>query len=334
MKFVLDAMGGDGAPKSAVLGALDALPVTPNDLHLILIGDEKIITSEFNGSIPDRISIHHTTQAVEMHDSGSKVIKNKPDSPIVQGIRLVKDGMANGFISAGHTGAVMTAATLLLGRIPNVKRPALAAYIPSESGGKVICDVGANPDAKPEHLLQFAIMASHYLEFVEKQKNPKIGLVNIGEEPSKGSELYKKANQLLQNELPNFFGNVEGRHLLDSEANVLICDGFVGNTILKFGEGWMNVFYNSIKSGIGSSLRYKIGGLLIKPIFNNIKKKYDYEEHGGTPLLGVNGIAIVCHGSSGPKSFLNSILLAKKSIDNKLIEYTKTELAEHLEAYK
>ena len=334
MKFVLDAMGGERAPKAAVQGAIDALPVTPNDLHLILIGDEKIITNEFNSSIPDRISIRHTTQAVEMHDSGSKVIKNKPDSPIVQGIRLVKDGLADGFISAGHTGAVMTAATLLLGRIPNVKRPALAAYIPSEFGGKVICDVGANPDAKPEHLLQFAIMASHYLEFVEKQKNPKIGLVNIGEEPSKGSELYKKANQLLQNELPNFYGNVEGRHLLDSEANVLICDGFVGNTILKFGEGWMNVFYNSIKSGIASSLRYKLGGLLIKPIFNNIKKKYDYEEHGGTPLLGVNGIAIVCHGSSGPKSFLNSILLAKKSIDNKLIEYTKTELAEHLEAYK
>ena len=334
MKFVLDAMGGDGAPKAAVQGALDSLAVTPNNVHLILIGDKNAITNEFKEQIPNRISIHHTTQTVEMHDSGSKIIKNKPDSSIVQGIRLVKNGIADGFISAGHTGAVMTAATLLLGRIPNVKRPALAAYIPSESGGKVICDVGANPDAKPEHLLQFAIMASHYLKFVEKQKNPKIGLVNIGEEPSKGSELYKKANKLLQNELPNFYGNVEGRHLLDSEANVLICDGFVGNTILKFGEGWMNVFYNSIKSGIGSSLRYKIGGLLIKPIFNNIKKKYDYEEHGGTPLLGVNGIAIVCHGSSGPKSFLNSILLAKKCIDNKLIEYTKTELAAHLEAYK
>jgi glycerol-3-phosphate acyltransferase PlsX len=334
MKFVLDAMGGDGAPKAALKGALEALTVTPKDLHLILIGDKTAITNELKGSIPNRISIHHTTQIVEMHDNGSKVIKTKPDSPIVQGVRLVKNGMADGFISAGHTGAVMTAATLLLGRIPNVKRPALAAYIPSESGGKVICDVGANPDAKPEHLLQFAIMASHYLEFVEKQKNPKIGLVNIGEEPSKGSELYKKANQLLQNELPNFYGNVEGRHLLDGEANVLICDGFVGNTILKFGEGWMNVFYNSIKSGIESSLRYKLGGLLIKPIFNKIKKKYDYEEHGGTPLLGVNGIAIVCHGSSGPKSFLNSILLAKKSVDNKLIEYTKTELAAHLEAYK
>ena len=334
MKFVLDAMGGDGAPKAAVQGALKALTVTPNNVHLILIGNKNAITKEFSDSIPDRISIHHTTQTVEMHDSGSKVIKTKPDSPIVQGIRLVKDDIADGFISAGHTGAVMTAATLLLGRIPNVKRPALAAYIPSETGGKVICDVGANPDAKPEHLLQFAIMASHYLEFVEKQKNPKIGLVNIGEEPTKGSELYKKAYQLLKKELPNFYGNVEGRHLLDSEANVLICDGFVGNTILKFGEGWMNVFNNSIKSGIGSSLRYKLGGLLIKPIFNSIKKKYDYEEHGGTPLLGVNGISIVCHGSSGPKSFLNSILLAKKSIDNKLIEYTKTELAAHLEAYK
>jgi len=334
MKFVLDALGGDNAPHAAIQGAISALSVTPNDVRIILIGDKNKILNSFKGKVPERISIHHTTQTVDMHDSGAKVIKTKPDSAIVQGIRIVKDGKADGFISAGHTGAVITAATLLLGRVPNVKRPALTAYIPSENGGKVICDVGANPDAKPEHLLQFAIMASIYLEFVEKQKNPIIGLVNIGEESTKGSELYKNAYQLLKKELPNFYGNIEGRHLLDSDANVLICDGFVGNTILKFGEGWMNVFYNSIKSGIESSLRYKIGGLLIKPIFNNIKKKYDYEEHGGTPLLGVNGIAIVCHGSSGSKSFLNSILLAKKSIDNKLIEYTKTELAAHLEAYK
>ncbi|MEE8341819.1 MAG: phosphate acyltransferase PlsX [Candidatus Neomarinimicrobiota bacterium] len=334
MNFVLDAMGGDNAPNAVVQGALKAIAVLPNDVDLTLIGDKDSITQEFNGSIPGRITIQHTTQTVDMHDSGVTVIKKKPDSPIVQGIRLVKDGKADGFISAGHTGAVITAATLLLGRIPNVKRPALAAYIQSEAGGKVLCDVGANPDAKPEHLLQFAIMASYYLEFVEKQKNPKIGLINIGEESTKGSELYINGYKLLKKELANFYGNVEGRHLLDSEANVLICDGFVGNTILKFGEGWMNVFYNSLKSGIASSLRYKLGGMLVKPIFNKIKKKYDYEEHGGTPLLGVNGIALVCHGSSGPKSFLNSILLAKKSIDNKLIEYTKTELAAHLEAYK
>ena len=200
--------------------------------------------------------------------------------------------------------------------------------------GKVICDVGANPDAKPEHLLQFAIMASHYLKFVEGEKKPKIGLINIGEEDSKGSELYKKANRLLKQELPEFFGNVEGRHLLDSEANVLICDGFVGNTILKFGEGWLNIFSNTIRSGIERSWRYKLGGLLIKPVFDKIKKKYDFEEHGGTPLLGVNGISIVCHGASGLKSIKNSILLAHKSIENKLIDYTKSELAAHLEAYK
>jgi len=333
MKFVLDAMGGDNAPTAAVQGALRTLKVT-NDIEIILIGDEQTIENEFNKSIPDRITIHHVTQNVDMRDSGAKVIKTKPDSAIVKGVRLVKDGKADGFISAGHTGAVMTAATLLLGRIPNVKRPALTAYIPSETGGKVICDVGANPDAKPEHLLQFAIMASYYLEYVEKQNNPKIGLINIGEEPSKGSELYKKANQLLKAELSNFYGNVEGRHLLDSEANVLICDGFVGNTILKFGEGWQNIFYSSLKKGIAESIRYKIGGFLIKPIFSNIKKKYDYEEHGGSPLLGVNGIAIVCHGASGSKSFYNSILLAKKSIDNNLIEKTQSELAAHLEAYK
>jgi len=333
MKFILDAMGGDNAPKAAVDGAIQAISAT-NDVNIILIGDEKAISAEFDGKIPDRISIHHVTQKIDMHDSGAKVIKAKPDSAIVKGIKLVKEGVADGFISAGHTGAMMTAATLLLGRIPNVKRPALTAYVPTETGGKVICDVGANPDAKPEHLLQFAIMASHYLKYVEKQDNPKIGLINIGEESTKGSDLYKTSHKLLSKELPSFYGNVEGRHLLDSEANVLICDGFVGNTILKFGEGWLNIFYGSIKKGIAKSLRYKIGGLLIKPIFNDIKKRYDYEEHGGTPLLGVNGIAIVCHGASGPKSFLNSVLLAKKSIDNKLIESTKSELAEHLESYK
>ena len=334
MKFALDAMGGDNAPKAVVDGALDALKVTPENVQLILVGDKVAITAEFPGIIPTRIAIHHTTQVVGMHDSGSKVIKAKPDSSIVQGIRLVKDGKADGFISAGHTGAMMTAATLLLRRITNVKRPALAAYIPSETGGKVLCDVGANPDAKPHHLLQFAIMASHYLDHVEGGKNPRIGLVNIGEEPSKGSELYKEAHQLLKSELPNFVGNIEGRHLLDGDANVLVCDGFVGNTILKFGEGWLNIFSSSIKTEIYKKLRYKIGGWLIKPIFSGIKKKYDYEEHGGTPLLGVNGIAIVCHGASGRKSFMNSVLVAQKSIENKLIEDTKIAMAEHLEAYK
>lgn len=314
MKFVLDAMGGDNAPKAAVQGALSALTVTPNNVQLILIGDKDAITNEFSGSIPDRISIHHTTQMVEMHDSGSKVIKNKPDSPIVKAIRLVKDGMADGFISAGHTGAVMTAATLLLGRIPNVKRPALAAYIPSETGGKVICDVGANPDAKPEHLLQFAIMASHYLEFVEKQKNPKIGLINIGEESSKGSELYKKANQLLKKELPNFYGNVEGRHILDSEANVLICDGFVGNIILKFAESINAVYTTNLRQRIGKRLQYKFGAYLLKPAFRRLKKTFDYAEYGGVPLLGVNGVVIIGHGSSSSKAICNAILEAEKMI--------------------
>jgi len=334
MKFVLDATGGDNAPEAAVEGALNALDVTDNSLNLILIGDEPSISKKFGGEIPNRISTIHTAQQVDMHDSGASVIKKKPDSAIVQGIRLIKDGHADGFISAGHTGAVMTAATLLLGRISNVKRPALAAYIETDVGGKVICDVGANPDAGPEHFLQFGIMASHYLKYVERQNNPKIALINIGEESSKGSDLYKKAHKLLNQELPNFVGNVEGRHLLDCDANVLICDGFVGNTVLKFGEGWLTVFQKSLMKLINNRFRYKIGLLFLKPVLKNIKNQYDYEEHGGTPLLGVNGIVIVCHGSSGPKSFYNSILLGQKSIENKLIEFTKSELDKHLEAYK
>ncbi|RMF09030.1 MAG: phosphate acyltransferase PlsX [Candidatus Neomarinimicrobiota bacterium] len=329
MKLALDAMGGDSAPASVVQGVLSALPHTPDSYSFILVGDENRIRQEFNGSVPDRISIHHTSQIVEMTDRGATVLKAKPDSSIVQGIRLVKDQQADGFISAGHTGAVLTASLLLLGRIQGVKRPALGAYIPTPVGGKVLCDVGANPDAKPLHMLQFALMSMDYIVRIEGVSQPKIGLVNIGEEPTKGSELYQETHQLFQEKLPNFIGNVEGRHLMDCAADILICDGFVGNTLLKFAEAWITILGQEIKSRSLANLRTKLGALFLKPVFKDLQKQYDYEEHGGTPLLGVNGISIVCHGSSGPKSIKNSIAVAKKCIDNKLIAQTEHRLADY-----
>ncbi len=332
MKIVLDAMGGDLAPRATVQGAINALKISTNDIHIILVGDEAQIKVELGNEIPDQISIHPTTQIVTMNDKGSKVIKSKPDSSIVQGIKLVKDQKADAFISAGHTGAVMATSLFLLGRIPHVKRPALGAFIPTQKGGKILCDVGANPDAKPKHLLQFAIMASMYLDHVEDIKETKVGLINIGEEPSKGSEMYLETHQLLDKELPNFIGNVESRNLFESEANVLVCDGFVGNTLIKFAEGWTTTFSNMIKDKIKDKIRYKAGAWLIKPALDDIQNQYDYEEHGGSPLLGINGISIVAHGSSTPKAIMNSILLAKKSIKQNLIRDISKGINKHLGA--
>lgn len=331
MNIALDVMGGDQAPKAPVKGAIAALSRTQKDIKIILLGDKSIIHQELNGFTSDRLEIIHATEHVTMDDIASKVIKSKPDSSMVKGIHLVKDNKANAFISAGNTGAQMATSILALGRIPHVKRPALSVFFPAITGGKILCDVGANPDVTTEHLLQFAIMSSVYLDHVEGVKNPKVGLINIGEEPSKGSELYQEAYSLLKRELPNFIGNVESRNILVSEADVLVCDGFVGNTIIKFAEGWVASFADMIKKKITSKTRYKIGAQMVQPALDEIRNKYDYEEHGGTPLLGINGISIVCHGASTSKAIMNSIILAQKSINEKLIEDISKGINDHLE---
>ena len=330
MIISLDAMGGDLAPQAIIQGALDAIDNSSDDLKIILVGHQEEINSFLTSSTPKQISIHHASEVVTMNDDGSKVFKSKPDSSIVQGLKLVKDKHADAFISAGHTGAVMATSLFLLGRIPHVKRPCLGVYIKTQTGGKILCDVGANPDANPQQLLQFGIMASVYLNHVEGIKKPQIGLINIGEEPSKGSELYKETFKLLKSELPNFIGNIESRNLFDCDANVLVCDGFVGNTLIKFAEGWMNTFSNLIKHKIKHKIRYKIGAGLIKPALEEIKNQYDYEEHGGTPLLGVNGIAIVSHGRSTPKAIMNSIFVAQESIKQNLIQDISSGFDKHL----
>ena len=325
-------MGGDLAPQAIIQGAFDAISRSSEDLEIILIGNQDKINSCLDKTLPNQISIHHASEIVTMDDDGSKVFKSKPDSSIVQGLKLVKENKANAFISAGHTGAVMATSLFLLGRIPDVKRPCLGVYIKTQTGGKIICDVGANPDANPEQLLQFAIMASVYLDHVEGIKKPQIGLINIGEESTKGSELYKEAFKLFKTELPNFIGNVESRNLFDCDANVLVCDGFVGNTLIKFAEGWITTFSNLVKEKINNKISYKIGAGLIKPALEEIKNQYDYEEHGGTPLLGVNGIAIVSHGSSTSKAIMNSIFVAQESINQNLIQDISRGIHQHLGA--
>tara|TARA_B110000438_G_scaffold301663_1_gene357132 strand:- start:1276 stop:2283 length:1008 start_codon:yes stop_codon:yes gene_type:complete len=331
MKIALDAMGGDLAPYSPVKGTLKFLENSSSITEVILVGDKNILNQELKGSIPKGIRIHHTTQVVSMHEHGSKAIKSKPDSSIVQGINLVKDGVADAFVSAGHTGAIMATSLLTLGRIEGLKRPALAAYIPTPKGGKILCDVGANPDARPEHMLQFAIMASTYFDHVEGKDKPKIGLVNIGTEPSKGSELYQETHKLLKKELSDdFIGNVEGRHLLDSQADILVCDGFVGNTILKFAESWVNLFIRQLNKQIMYKRYYQMTAKILEPVFSKLKKLYDYEEFGGVPLLGVNGVIIVSHGTSSPKAVKNSLIAAQKCVSENLLGDIQHGIKEHL----
>ena len=315
-------MGGDKAPSAGIEGALDAHVQLPENTHITLVGDESIILNYVSDNLPKNFSICHAPEKITMADKASRIIKTKPDSSIVKGLKLVKQQKADAFISAGSTGAVMATALLLLGRIEGVLRPALGAYIPTNMGGKILCDVGANPEVKPYHLLQFAVMASYHLEHIEGFINPKVGLVNIGEEPNKGNELYQETYKLLGQYLPNFIGNVEGRSLLTSEARVLVCDGFVGNTVLKFAESWINIFSEEINDRIKEKVTYKIGAALMKPVFNSLKKQYDYEEHGGTPLLGVNGVCIIGHGSAGAKSIKNSIFVAKKCVEENFVENT------------
>jgi len=328
MKFALDAMGGDYAPKSVVLGGLDAIEKSSSPIKIIFLGDRDMILSELKHSDTENIEIIHTNDVVNIKDKSSTVIKKKPNSSLVKGIQLLKENKVDAFVSAGHTGAIMSASLLLLGRIKGIKRPALAAYLPIGKRGKVLCDVGANPDAKPEHLLQSSIMASNYYSYVENFPNPKIGLINIGSEPNKGSELYQETHKLLT-KTPKFIGNIEGRNILTSEADVLICDGFVGNTLLKFAESWVGTFTDEIKSRMDEKISFQVGSKLMKPIFKDLQKKYDYEEHGGTPLLGVNGISIVCHGSSGPKSIMNSIFLAQRCIKNDLLKSTRENISNY-----
>ncbi len=330
MKLVLDAMGGDLAPRAVVQGVLWACRETPSSLKFILVGQPDAIMAELRDQDLNRISIHSAMQVVNMHDRASRVIKTKPESSIVQGIKLVKDKQADAFISAGNTGAVMSTSLFTFGRIPGVRRPALGAYIPTLSGSKIICDVGANAEVKPIHMLQFAIMATSYLTHVEKTKNPPIGLINIGSESNKGSDLYQQTYALLDQELDNFVGNVEGRHLLDCDARILVCDGFVGNTILKFAEGWIKTFTDEVKDRIENNKRFLLGAALLKPVFSSIKKQFDYEEYGGTPLLGVNGVSIICHGSSSEKAIKNSILVARSCVEKNLIDDTKDSLAKHM----
>ncbi|MFZ5643360.1 MAG: phosphate acyltransferase PlsX [Bacillota bacterium] len=320
MRIAVDAMGGDYAPGAIVAGALEA---SRDGIEIVLVGDRDSIVREIGDNQSSLVEVVHTTETISMGEHPANAVRRKRDSSIVKSVQLVKDGYASAFVSAGSTGAVMAASLLGLGRIKGIDRPAIASVFPTEGGGTVLIDVGANVDSRPKNLLQFGIMGYLYAERILQVKNPSVGLLNVGEEESKGNDLTQEAFPLLRDAGINFKGNVEGRDVFNGTVNVVVCDGFVGNIVLKAGEGLAMALMNMMKQEISRHWVSKIGAALTLTAMKEVKKRVDYAEYGGAPLLGVNGVVIVCHGSSTALAVKNAIKVAAGAVKGGLVDSIK-----------
>ena len=309
-KIAVDAMGGDNAPKEIIKGAVEAVQKR-DDIQVILTGKEEVIADELAGYTynKEQITIVNTTEVIETAEPPVMAIRRKKDSSIVVGLKFVKEKKADAYVSAGSSGAVLAGGQFLVGRIKGVERPPLAPLIPTEKGFALLIDCGANVDARPSHLVQFAKMGSIYMKHVMGVKNPKVGIVNIGAEEEKGNALVKETFPLLKECRDiNFTGSIEAREIPHGQADVIVCEAFVGNVILKLYEGVGSVLISKMKKGMMTSLRSKIGALLVKPALKSTMKDFDASEYGGAPLLGLNGLVVKTHGSSTSKEVCNSIL--------------------------
>ncbi len=320
-RIAVDAMGGDFAPQNTVIGAIQALEENKN-FELLLVGKEKEILDVIsnNNLSFEKKNIINADEVIEMGESPTLALKKKLNSSIVIGAKLVKDKKAEAFVSAGNTGAMMAASTLIMGRIPGVGRPTIGTIFPNEAGVSTVFDVGASVDSKPIHLLEYAIMGTIYTKEIYGIENPKVGILSVGEEESKGNEISIAAASLIRKTHLNFVGNVEGRDILKGTVHVVVCDGFVGNILLKFGEGVLNYLKFKLKDYAERNFFNKLKVGLVKSTLKDILKEFDYQEYGGVPLLGVNGISIIGHGSSTPKAIKNMVLRANEMHSKKLIE--------------
>jgi glycerol-3-phosphate acyltransferase PlsX len=273
----------------------------------VLIGLEDAMRQALGETLPDRMVLRACGSVIETGEQPLKAIRDKKDSSLVLGLNMVRDGEADAFITAGSTGAAMSGALFNVGRIKGIHRPALAPVLPTLKGHAMLIDCGANPDCKPEYLVQFAAMGAAYMSAVENVDNPRVALINIGAEEEKGSELYRSVHQLLKASKLNFVGNIEPRDVLNGDADVLVCDGFAGNMVLKTMEGTVGYLMTNIRTALMESYKTKVGALLIKGAMRQVKRKLDYTEYGGAPLLGVNGVVIKAHGNSTAHSFANAI---------------------------
>lgn len=328
MKIIVDAMGGDNAPQAIIEGCIMALDKMPS-LSLTLTGPKDVISAglakhQFDSG---RINIVNATEVIDMAEPPVEAIRRKRDSSLVKGLRLLADGEAGVFVTAGSTGAVIAGATLIVKRLPGVKRPALAPILPTKAGKALLIDCGANAECRPSYLAQFALMGSIYMNKVEGIDSPRVGLVSNGAEAEKGNDLTKAAYKLIEQMPVNFAGNAEGRDLVSGDYDVLVCDGFTGNVILKFMEGLAGVLLGMLKAELKSSLRTKIGAALAMPAFRRFKKNMDYTEYGGALLLGVNGGVVKAHGSSNAKAILSTLRQAASFIEGDVVGVIKEEVS-------
>jgi phosphate acyltransferase len=333
MKIALDAMGGDFGPPNIVGGAVMALKEYPHIEKLFLVGDTPRIEAELKklNCNDRRIEIEHSTQVVEMSDGAVQSVKRKKDSSVSRAVDLVKKGEATAIVSAGHTGAAVAATTIKLRTLPGVDRPGIAAVIPSETNIFVLIDAGANSDPRPDHMVQYAIMGSVYSRHVLGYPKPTIGLMSIGDEDMKGSDLTKEVFKMLKQSGLNFRGNIEGHDLFADPVEVVVCDGFVGNVILKTCESIGDAIFKWLKHELMKSKTRMAGAYLARNAFLTIKKKVNYEEYGGMPLLGVNGICIIAHGASTPLAIKNALRVAAESIEQQVNPHIVEEVRRYHE---
>ncbi|MCQ6557956.1 phosphate acyltransferase PlsX [Paenibacillus mendelii] len=327
MRIAIDAMGGDHAPEQIVHGVLEAAAEW-SDTQLLLVGDTAQIESFLSGKKPANLTIVHADDVIGPDDEPVKAVRRKKGASMVVAGQLVHDGEAEAMISAGNTGALMTTGLLVVGRINGIERPALAPMLPTmDDIGVLALDLGANMDAKPEHLLQYAIMGSIYRSKVHGLEQPRVGLLNVGTEAMKGNELTKAAFELMQSAPVHFIGNVEARDVLIRNCDVLVCDGFAGNIMLKAMEGTASALMREVRNALTSSWITKLAALTVRPKLQELRAKMDYKEHGAAPLLGVNGLVLKCHGSSDSKAVKNAIGRARTAVQNRLVESIATEFS-------
>lgn len=325
INIAIDAMGGDFGEKPIIEGVIEALRTKP--FNAILVGDSKILKALIPSDLQKYIKYEEANEVFSMEENATDALKRK-ETTIYKAIELVKNGKADAVVSAGHSGASMSLATLRLGRLKNVLRPAIATLMPNTKGQTLFLDVGANTDCKSEHLFQFAIMGETYAKEIMGIDNPRLTLLSNGEEESKGNELTKEAHQMLK-QLPNFIGNAEGRDIFNGNIDVLICDGFSGNVILKACEGVATAIFQILKYEIQQSFFTKIGALFMKGSFKRLKKHIDWQEYGGAPLLGVNHCVIISHGKSDTRAIKNAIFQAIKFSESNINKVIENELAKY-----
>jgi glycerol-3-phosphate acyltransferase PlsX len=313
MRIALDAMGGDNAPSSIIEGALLAVNEY-RDLEVALVGDEAVIRKELAGKkYPEaRILVRHAPEVIGMHEPALAAIRKKKNSSIRKSIDMVRAGEAQAVVSAGHSGVAMALSLLLLGMAESVERPAIAAIMPTLKKPFILIDAGANVDSSPVNLFQFALMGDAYARHIFGRAEPKVGILSIGEESTKGNELTKESFKLIETSGLNFIGNIEGKDVFLGEADVVVCDGFIGNVVLKTSEGLAEVIIKMLKREIGSLILGKLGYIFIKGAVRAFKKKTDYAEYGGAPLLGINGTCIISHGRSNGMAIKNALKVAQE----------------------